>query len=162
MAEQLDITQMLANQYEPKRAFRWILELDGIDSFTAKTASRPSINQEEIKIDWINLHRKLAGKSTWQDIDIELHDPIAPSQTQKVLDWLRLVVDWNTGRMGYASVYKKNFYLKMLDPAGNVVEKWKCVGAWPKNIVFGNLDYAQNETLTVKFTVVSDFWALEF
>lgn len=162
MAETLDINQLFANEYEPKRAFRWILEIDGVDAFTAKTASRPSKQMQEIKIDWINVQRWLAGKSEWQTLDIELYDPIAPSQAQKVLEWLKLVHDDATGRMGYASVYKKNFNLKILDGGGLVVEKWKCVGAWPMNVQFGQLDYSSNEALTVKFTIRADKWELVF
>lgn len=160
MAETLDINQLLANEYEPKRAFRWLLEIDGIDAFTAKTAARPTKDVQEIRIDWINVQRWLAGKTEWQTLDIELYDPIAPSQSQKVLEWLKLVHDDDTGRMGYANVYKKTFNLKLLDGPGNVVEKWKCVGAWPKNVQFGTLDMAQNEALTVKFTIRADYWQL--
>lgn len=162
MAETIDITQLFANEYEPKRGFRWILELDGIDAFTAKTASRPSKEHQDITIDWINEKRFLAGKGEWKEIDIELNDPIAPSQSQKVLEWLKLVHDDTTGRMGYAAVYKKTFNLKMLDGQGLVVEKWKCVGAWPKSVQFGALDYAQNDPVTVKFTVRADKWLLEY
>ena len=162
MAETLDINQLFANEYEPKRAFRWILEIDGIDAFTAKTAARPSKQVQEIKIDWINVQRWLAGKTEWQPLDIELYDPIAPSQSQKILEWLKLVHDDETGRMGYADIYKKTFNLKILDGGGLVVEKWKCVGAWPQNIQFGNLDYSSNEALTVKFTIRADKWALVF
>lgn len=162
MAEILDVNTMLANEYEPKRMFRWRLEIDGIDAFAAKTASRPKKEQEEIVIDYINEKRFLAGKGRWQPIDITLHDPISPSQTQKVMDWLRLVHDNEVGRMGYAAVYKKNFVLKLLDGNGMVVEKWTCTGGWPKNIDGGELDYANNETLTVKFTIVADKWTLEY
>ncbi len=162
MVETLDVNTMLANEYEPKRQFRWILSLDGIDAFTTKTAARPKKDHAEIVIDWVNQKRYLAGKCEWMPIDIEVYDPISPSQAQKVLDWLRLVHDSDVGRMGYAAVYKKNFVLKLLDGPGNVVEKWSCIGAWPKNIDWGNLDMANNDALTVKFTIRADNWRLEF
>ncbi len=162
MAETLDVNQMLANAYEPKRAFRWILEIDGIDAFTAKTAARPSKQHESITIDWVNEKRFLAGKGEWQTLDIELYDPIAPSQAQKVMQWLRLCHDDATGRMGYASTYKKNWNLKLLDGPGTVVEKWSCVGAWAMNVQFGELNYSNNEALTVKFTIRADKYFLQF
>ena len=162
MPEILDIAQLLANEYEPLRAFQWYLEIDGIDAFTAKTASRPNKSHEDITLDWVNEKRYLAGKGAWQELDIELYDPIAPRQSQKVMEWLRLVHDDATGRMSYSEVYKKTFTLKMLDGQGLVVEKWRCKGAWPKNVVFGNLDYASNEAMTVKFTIRADKWFLEF
>lgn len=162
MAEVLDINQSLANEYEPKRMFRWILELDGIDAFTAKTASRPSKQFETTVIDYINQKIKYAGKGDWQPFDIVLNDPIAPAASQKVVEWLKLVHDDSTGRMGYKSLYAKTFSIKILDPGNMVVEKWRIVNAWPSNIVFGELDYSSSEVLTAKFTVTFDRAFLEF
>ena len=162
MTEILDINQLFANDYEPKRAFEWVLEIDGIDSFCAKTAERPKKQHGDITIDWINEKRYLAGKGAWQEMAIELYDPVAPSQAQKVLEWLKLVHDDSTGRMGYSSVYKKNFFLKMLGPGAEVVEKWQAIGAWPKDIDPGSLDYSDDAAMTVKFTIKADKWKLIF
>ena len=52
MADTLQVTggaaSMLANKFEPKRRFRWIIEIEGIDAFLAKTTSRPQYEFEEI------------------------------------------------------------------------------------------------------------------
>lgn len=162
MAETLDISQMLASAYEPKRKFRWILEIDGIDSFTATTMARPKKTFAPIEINFINQKRYLAGKGEWQTIAVTLNDPIAPSAAQKVMSWLRLVHDDPTGRMGYAEMYKKNFSLKMLDGLGNVVEKWTIVGAFPSETDFQGLDYKDNETVTIQVTFRMDSCFLEF
>ena len=162
MAEIFDINTMLANEYEPKRQFRWILSLDGLDAFTARTFARPKKDHQEIVIDWINQKRFLAGKGEWTPLDLELNDPISPSQAQKVMDWLRLVHDSNVGLMGYSNVYKKNFTLKLLDGGGLVVEKWSIIGAWPKNIDWGQLDMSNNEALTVKLNIRFDNARLEY
>ena len=162
MAEILDTNTMLPNPYEPKRAFRWIFSIAGIDAFTAKTAQRPKKNHEDITIDWVNEKRFLAGKGEWQPIQIELYDPISPSAAQKVKEWLRVVHDDATGRMGYAAEYKKDFSLKILGPKGEVVEKWLCKGGWPMEVDWGNLDMADNEALTVSFQIRADKWFLEF
>lgn len=162
MAETLEINQLLANEFEPKRAFEWILELDGIDAFTAKTFVRPQKNHEDIIIDYVNQKRFLAGKGEWQEMELVLYDPIEPSAAQKVVDWMRLVHDDEVGRMGYSAMYKRNFALKMLDPQGNVVEKWTIKGAWPKNVNFGNLDYSSSDAITVTCTIRMDRAVLEF
>lgn len=162
MAETLDINQMLANEYEPKRKFQWVVEIDGIDSFTAFSAARPKRNNEPVVIDYINQKRYVAGKTEFETFDLEFKDPIAPSQTQKLYQWLRLVHDTPTGRMGYASFYKKNFTLKMLDGPGNVVEKWNIIGAFPTAVDFGELNYGDNEVMTVKVTIRMDDCRLEF
>lgn len=162
MAETLDISQMLANDYEPKRKFRWILEIDGIDAFTARTASRPKHAFEETIVDFINTKQYFAGKNTWEAIPIELVDPISPSASQKVMQWLRLIHDTPTGRMGYKSMYAKNFSLKLLGPVGDVVEKWNFINGWPNNPDFGELDYKDSEVVTVKFNLRFDEARLEF
>lgn len=162
MVETLEVNQLLANEFEPKRQFEWILELNGIDAFTTKTFARPSRNSEHITIDYINQKRFLAGKSEWQPLDLVLYDPIEPSAAQKVMDWMRIVHDESVGRMGYSSMYKKNFALKMLDPVGNVVEKWNIIGAWPQNVNFGDLDMASSEAVTVTCTIRMDRCALEY
>ena len=57
MPEILEVGQMLANTYEPKRKFRWLLQIDGVDAFVLKTAARPQITFEETVIDYINTKR---------------------------------------------------------------------------------------------------------
>ena len=145
MAETLDVNTMLANSYEPKRKFRFILQIDGIDAYTLKTAQRPSFTFDETVIDYINTKRYLAGKRTPNPMSIVLLDPIAPSAAQKVMDWARLCYESLTGRAGYATFYKKNISLKLLDPQGTVVELWDIIGAWLQDVNFGDLDYSSSD-----------------
>ena len=37
MAEVLEVNQMLADSFEPKRKFRWVLAINGIDAFGLNT-----------------------------------------------------------------------------------------------------------------------------
>ena len=82
MAELLDQNQIFFTAYEPKVANRFIMNIDGIPAYTIKAASRPSINNNVITLDHINLKRKLKGKSEWNDITVTLYDPIVPSAAQ--------------------------------------------------------------------------------
>ena len=156
MAETLDTRDMLANTFEPQRKFRWLLAIDGIDAYTLKTAARPQMTFEDTTIDWMNAKRFLAGKGTWNPIEITLHDPIAPSASVKVFNWVRLVYESATGRMGYASYYKKDVQLKMLDPQGSVIGLWDIQGAWPMDIKMGELDYASSDPVEISFTMRFD------
>lgn len=162
MADVLEVGQLLANTYEPKRKFRWILEIDGVDAFVMKTAARPQATFEETVIDYINAKRYVSGKMAWNPIQVTLHDPIAPSAAQKVMQWLRLNYEPLTGRMGYATVYKKNITLKMLDPQGAVVELWDFTGAWPMDINWGDLDYASSDNVEITFSLRFDNATLQF
>lgn len=162
MAEVLEVGQLLANTYEPKRKFRWILQIDGVDAFVLKTAARPQITFEETVIDFINTKRYISGKGAWSPISITMHDPIAPSAAQKIMTWVRLNYESLTGRMGYASFYKKDISLKLLDPQGAVVELWDLVGAWIQDSNFGDLDYATSDNLEIQCSLRFDNAVLQF
>lgn len=161
-AEVLSTAQLLANPYEPKRKFRWFLQIDGIDAFTLKTAARPQATFEETMIDFINAKRWIAGKMTWNPISVVMYDPIAPSAAQKIMDWVRLNYEYLTGRMGYATFYKKDITLKLLDPQGTVVELWDLTGAWPQDINWGDLDYASSDNVEITYAIRFDNANLEF
>ena len=139
MAETLSVTDMLPNQFEPKRTYRWILAIEGIDAFLITTTGRPGVTLGHQKISWINSYRNVSnGKAVWDDINVELHDPIAPSGAQQVTEWLRTVAESVSGRSGYADFYKRDLQLKLLDPIGTVIELWDIKGAFPDNIKFGD------------------------
>jgi hypothetical protein len=164
-AETLDSADLLANTYEPKRKFRWIMGIDGLDAFVLKTAARPQGVFDETVVDWINTKRFLAGKFTWSPIQITMHDPIVQSAAQKLMTWVRRNYEPLTGRMGYAEGpgasdepvgYKQTVTLKLLDPQGTVAELWELRGAWPQDVNFGDLDMASSDNVEISFTLRFD------
>ena len=86
----LNPNEIMFTAYEPKVQNRFIMYIDGIPSYLIKKASAPSVNFTEIKLDHINVYRKLKGKAEWQDMTLELYDPITPSGAQAVMEWVRL------------------------------------------------------------------------
>lgn len=162
MAEVLDIQHLLGQAYEPKRKFRFIVSINGIDAFTCKTASRPQLTHGETVIDFINQKRYLSGKGTWAPITVTFYDPIVPSASQKVMEWMRLNWENTTGRMGYAEMYKKDIAIKALDPVGQVVEQWTFQGAWIQDSNFGDLDYASDDNVDITCIIRFDQGILEF
>ena len=130
MAETLSVQDMLPNKFEPKRKNRWIFALEGIDSFLIKTAARPSISIEEQTISYMNSKRYVAGLASFETLAVTLHDPIAPSGAQQVMEWVRTHFESVSGRAGYADFYKRDCQIKLLDPIGTVVELWDLKGAF--------------------------------
>ncbi len=153
MAEILDAGALLADTYEPKRKNRWVIAINGLDAFTAKTATRPQISFDETVIDYINEKRYLAGKYTWQPMNLTINDPIVPSAAQKVMEWIRLCYESQTGRMGYAQFYQKNINLKLLDPVGAVVEDWEIQNAWIQDSNFNDLDYTSSDPVDISLVI---------
>lgn len=162
MAETIDVQDMLANTFEPKRKFRWILAIEGIDSYLLKSAARPTMTTEEFQIDYINATRYLASKYTFNSIEVSMHDAIAPAGAQQVMEWLRLAHEHVSQRGGYADFYKRDIQLKMLDPFGNVVELWDIKGAFPQEVNFGELDYSNMESADITLTIRYDLAVLQY
>ncbi len=162
MAEVLEVQQLLGDNFEPKRKFRWIIAINGIDAFTAKTSTRPQVTFDETIIDFINGKRYLAGKATYAPLNLTLYDPIAPSASQKVMEWIRLCYENATGRMGYATFYKKDIGLKLLDPVGVVVEEWLLQGTWIQDANWGDLDYSTSDPVDISLVLRFDQPFLQF
>jgi len=162
MAEVLEFNEMFYTNFEPKMKNRFIMEIDGIQSYLIKTANRPSIQFEVVTLDHINVKRKLKGKGEWQDIEITLFDPIVPSGAQQVMEWVRTSHESITGRDGYADFYKKDLDIYMLGPVGDKIENWKIKGAFISNAVFNDLDWSSNDPSEITLTLSYDYAILEY
>jgi hypothetical protein len=90
MPEILEFDKIFYRNFEPKLANRFIMEINGIESYIIKTMQRPTVTSEVVELDHINVKRKIKGKSNWDDITVTLYDPIVPSGAQAVMDWVRL------------------------------------------------------------------------
>jgi hypothetical protein len=162
MAETLDVTSMLPNKFEPKQKRRWIMQIEGVDAFLLKTAQRPTIATEAIEIPFMNSRRYVAGPSKFNPISITLHDPIAPSGAQQVMEWIRTCYESVSGRAGYADFYKRDIALKLVDPVGTVVEFWDIIGAFILESNFGDLSYADGELNEISLSISIDNAVLQF
>ncbi len=162
MADTLSVTDMLPNKFEPKRTYRWVLAIEGIDSFLVTTANRPQITITDKKIDFINSYRRVAGKLEFGDLSIKLHDPIAPSGAQQVMEWIRTHYESVSGRAGYADFYKRDIQLKMLDPIGTVVELWDIKGAFITSANYNSLGYDTDDIMMIDMTLKFDNCVLQF
>ena len=162
MAETLSVQDMLPNKFEPKRKNRWIFALEGVDSFLIKTASRPTMSFDEQTISYMNSKRYLAGLGTWGDLSLTLHDPIAPSGAQQVMEWVRTHFESVSGRAGYADFYKRDCQLKLVDPVGTVIELWDIKGAFLTNAGFGDVSYEDGGPMEISLTLRFDNCVLQY
>lgn len=160
--EILDINQMLNQNYEPMRKNRWIIEIDGMDSWLAITTGRPQKQGEATEVPFLNGQQYFAGKMKPQPITVKFIDAIAPSQSQKAWEWARLIFEEETGRAGYKAQYAKTVVLKLLSPPGEVVHKWKLINAWPKAVNPDELDYGSEEVMNVDIELQYDRAIEEF
>jgi hypothetical protein len=147
-----DLLMKMPIPYEPKRNNRFILRFPstlGINEWFVETAARPHITINSVEIPFLNTSTYVAGRFNWGEINVTFRDPIGPSASQALMEWVRLCAESVTGRMGYAAGYKKNVDLEMLDPTGVVIEKWIMEGTWMKDVNFNSLGYSDDKIATV-------------
>ena len=160
-----DLLLKMPLNYEPLRKNRWLLRFPadlGIQEWWCQTAHRPAIKQEGKPIQFLNTETYVVGRYTWDEMQVTLRDPIGPSASQAVMEWVRLHSESVTGRQGYAAGYKRDVELEMLDPTGVVVSKWILKNTMVTQADFGELDYSQDDLATINITLRFDYAILAY
>ena len=142
----LNPNEIFFTAFEPKVKNRFIMYVDGIPAYTIKKVGQVSVDMDEIKLNHINVYRKIKGRAKWADIEMTLFDPITPSGAQAVMEWVRLHHESVTGRDGYSDFYKKDVTINILGPVGDIVSEWIIKGAFIKSTSFGDYDWDNDAT----------------
>lgn len=158
----LDPNEVMFTAFEPTVSNRFIMYIDGIPSYMIKKADAPGVTLDEIKLDHINVYRKIKGKALWRDMVLSLYNPISPSGQQAVMEWVRLSHESVTGRDGYSDFYKKDINLSILGPVGDVVSEWILKGAFVKDTNFGSYDWSTSAPTEISLTVAMDYCVLNY
>ena len=162
MAELLEPQDIMFTPFEPKLKNRFIMQIDGINAYLIKSMNRPSLENDEVVLEHMNVTRYVKGKSRWQPLEIMLYDPIVPSGAQQVIEWIRLHHESVSGRDGYSDFYKKNITFNLLDPVGAVVEEWELKGAYIQSANFGDLAFDSSDPVEISLTLRYDYAILKF
>ena len=162
MAELLDPSEIMFTPFEPKTQNRFIMYIEGIPAFTIKAMARPTIQFDEVVLEHINVKRYVKGKGAWQPLEITLYDPIVPSASQAVMEWVRQHHESVTGRQGYSDFYKKDITFNLLGPVGDIVEEWTLKGAFIDNANFGSLAYETSDPVEITLSLKYDYAILQF
>ena len=137
--------------------------INGIPAYMIKKATRPSYTAAEVKLPHINIERYVKGKSTWDTATLSLYDPIVPSGTQAVMEWIRLGHESVTGRDGYFDFYAKDISVYGLGPVGDQTQLWVYKGAWVTKADFGEWDYGDDSTpMEINLTIRYNYPVLNY
>ncbi len=159
----LNPNEIMFTAFEPKVQNRFILYVDGIPAYLIKKASAPGFEAGEIILDHMNVYRKVKGKVRWNDMTLELYDPVVPSGAQAVMEWARLAHESVTGRDGYSDMYKKDLTIDVLGPVGDIVSEWIIKGAFIKGGNFGEYNWdTENASVNLSLTLGMDYCVLNF
>jgi hypothetical protein len=154
-----DLLMKMPIPYEPKRNNRFILRFPsslGINEWYVQSSGRPAIKIGSTEIPFLNTSTFVAGRFNWDPIKVDFIDPIGPSATQALMEWVRLHAESVTGRMGYAAGYKKNIDLEMLDPTGVVVEKWILENTFLTDVSWSQASYGDDKLATLSCSLRMD------
>ena len=148
-------------QYEPLRPNRFELFFPQdieMSKYTwiVNAVDRPKMKVNSVPIKYLNYEQKVAGHVTFDDLTVELIDLQGPSSAQLILEWYRLCAENLTGRMGYASGYKKDLRLVALDPTLVGVQQFTLFGAFISNLDFGKNEYTSDEVQKISLTLSYD------
>ncbi len=159
----LNPNEIFFTAFEPKVKNRFIMYVDGIPSYVIKKIGAVSVEMGEIKLNHINVYRKIKGRAQWGDLEMTLHDPITPSGAQAVMEWVRLHHESVTGRDGYSDFYKKDLTFDVLGPVGDIVSEWIIKGALITEANFGDYNWDDDGTaVNITMTVQPDYCVLNF
>ena len=160
-----DLLLKMPLNYEPLRKNRWLMRFPsdlGIQEWWLQSANRPKITQQEKEIPFLNTSTYVVGRYQWETIQIALRDPIGPSASQAIMEWIRLHSESVTGRQGYAAGYKRDVELEMLDPTGVVVQKWILKNTMCTSADFGYLSFYSDDLANITLTLRFDYAILCF
>jgi len=143
-------------QYEPKRENRFFCEFPaelGIEVWKIQAFKRPSMKINKVVIPYFNTERYVAGKFNWDEMELTFIDPIGPSTSQQLMEWVRLHAESLTGREGYAAGYQKTLLLKSTDPTGLEIEKWSLTDCQIVSFDAGSNDYSSDAIQLLKLVI---------
>ena len=161
----MDLLLKAPLDYEPLRKNRFLLRFPsdlGIQEWWVQTTGRPSIDQTVTEIPFLNTTNYVLGKYKWNTINVTLIDPIGPSASQAVMEWVRLASESVSGRQGYAVAYKRDLVIEMLDPTGVAVSQWVLKNCMPTSVGCGDLGDDDDSLATIEMTIRPDYCIVSF
>ena len=151
-----------------KYRFRVLFENFGLTSPATEltkqvvSATRPSLDHELITLDVYNSKIYLAGRHTWNPVDITVRDD-ASSAVQRVLgeQMQRQLDHYNQSSPQVGEDYKFVTKIEILDGGNgahdeNVLESWTLVGCFVKTANYNDLAYADNDVVTIAMNIQYD------
>ena len=115
----------------------------------------PSITNDPIELSYGNTKAKVAGQASVDDISVTVKDYIEPDIEKILWKWRLQVFNPETGKVGWAKVYKKSATITQYGPNGEVERKWRLLGVWPTNLDLGELNYdgGDKKSITMNLSV---------
>ena len=158
---------------DPKRNFRFTVEFSNVDSSTggpilwyAKSCTKPSFTVATAEHKYLNHTFYYPGSVTWDEITIELVDPVEPDIAATLSDIVKVsgyappnsVNDLGTMSKAGAASAMGNVVIQQLNGEGSMLEEWTLWNSFVTGVKYGELSYGDDELTTLSVTLRYD-WA---
>ena len=165
-----------ASLRDPKRNFRFKVEFSNVDSKTggpilwfAKSCNKPSFTVANAEHKYLNHTFYYPGSVTWNEITIELVDPVDPDVAATVTSLVQESgysppSDINSlGTMSKAGAASSigTVFISQIDGTGATIEKWTLWNAWVQDVKYGDLAYGDDELIEMSITLRYDWAKIE-
>tara|TARA_R110000868_G_scaffold391174_2_gene661091 strand:- start:1323 stop:1865 length:543 start_codon:yes stop_codon:yes gene_type:complete len=154
----------------PKLKFRFRAQFDNFGVSNPKTEltkqivsfARPSVTFDPVEIPVYNSRVYIAGKPTWEAVQVVLRDDAGGNVSRLVGEQLQKQYDFMEQASASSGIdYKFITRLEMLD-GGNgtsdptVLETWELYGCFLTNVNYNDVDYSSNDPVTITMSVRYD------
>ena len=166
---------------EPKRQFRFVLQLGAFEQYVITKVNRPSFEIGESEHNYINHKFYYPGRVTWNDVNFTLVDAVNPDSTGILMKMLvasgyRFPTNKTTtrtiskaeavGAIGTVAIQmlgsaKTGAVSDGKDHASQVLETWTLHNPWVKSVTMGDLDYSTDDILTMDVSLKYDWASLD-
>jgi len=154
----------------PKLGYRFRVKFLGfageavpaLGTLTSQVVSvgRPSLTTESTTIDVYNSKIKLAGKSTWQDINLVVRDDISNTVARVISAQMGRQMDHAGQSTATAGTnYKFGIVIQTLDGGNDnvqVIDTWSLSGCWLTTVNFNEMNYSTSEAVTIAIGISYD------
>lgn len=162
---------------EPKRRFKFILNIAGIPAYVVKTTDRPAVTVGEAQHEFLVHNFYFPGRVTWNEISVTLVDPIDPDVSKRLLDLVKnagyvnpsdFSGDPNDPNYLRKSLGKSAFIdqlgqitIDTLNTAGETVETWRLNNVWVKSVTYNQMSYSDEGLIELNLGIRYDWAELE-
>jgi hypothetical protein len=159
---------------EPKRGFRFIVQIGQQTVWWAKQVTTPSFDVGEVEHSFLGNKYYFPGKVSWSSVNMTLVDPISPDAValtnQYLVDSGYMIPinadspdQWKTISKNKATnVGLENIDIQVVNADGTIIEHWRLENPFVKSVKFGDLSYEDDALRTVELEIRFDWATCEF
>ena len=164
---------------EPKRSYRFILELSPFEQWIVKKVNRPGWEISETEHKYLNHTFYYPGRITWKEVTCTIVDPVNQDSTAILQKWLmasgyrlpqsidatRTITKFDaTEALGNPTIHiiGGGDQVDITNNTAARLETWTLQNAWIKDCTLGDLDYESDDMVNIDLTLRYDYAKVTF